>query len=481
VDRPSPSEKFGIVLALLRHAAAIGAALVAPWLLTQATVHTRALQSTPLLLGFSTIVLFTLLVNLGTGLAASLSTALAFNHFFLAGANFWALETRGVAHSTGVLTAGILVTLMCERQNVTRSRLQRALASLQAQTDALMEAQRGSNSVAWQFEGQKRRFLWAEGGAEIFGRPFAQVAALDSPASLVLAEDRACFEQSMEEAMRTGRAFRVEFRTCWPNGELRWIEARGAAQPGKSELWRGVMVDVTERKNAELALIRSEKLAAIGLLSATVAHEINNPLEAVTNLLYLAALAPELQPQTRRYLAQADEEIARLASIARHTLTFARPGPSSSVIDLGEIAESIAEVFQPRCRSRGGEIRILRRGTARISAPRDELRQIFTNLISNACDALPEAGGGLVEVELSARATTAVVEVRDNGVGISPEHQARVFEPFFTTKEGIGTGIGLWVTRELVEKNGGQIDLRPDVNRPGFPTVFHLEFRVPLA
>jgi signal transduction histidine kinase len=477
MDRPSPSEKFGKVFVLLRRIAAFGAALVAPWLMTQATVHTHALQSTPLLLGFSTIVLLTLLVNLGTGLAASLSTALAFNHFVLSGSHFWTFETVGVAHSAAVLVAGVLVSLMCERQNITRSRLQRALASLQAQTDALMEAQRGSNSVAWQFEGRKRRFIWAEGGAEIFGCPFAKVAALDSPASLVLPEDRACFERAMGDAMRTGKAFRIEFRVCWPNDELHWIEARGATLPGRAELWRGVMVDVTERKNAELALIRAEKLAAIGRLSATVAHEINNPLEAVTNLLYLAALAPELSAETRRYLEQADEEVARLAGIARHTLTFTRPALKAGPTDLGEVAESIAELFQPRCRSRGGEIRILRNGDARVAAPADELRQIFTNLISNACDALP-ADGGLVEVELSARSATAVVEIRDNGVGISPEHQARVFEPFFTTKDGFGTGIGLWVTRELVEKNGGRIDLRTDTDHPDFPTVFHLEFRV---
>ncbi|HEY9126468.1 MAG TPA: PAS domain-containing sensor histidine kinase, partial [Acidobacteriaceae bacterium] len=334
---------------------------------------------------------------------------------------------------------------------------------------------RGSNSVAWRMSAADQRFRWAAGGAAIFGRPFFEMARVSSLTELMAAEDREAFGQALEESLLTGVPFRNEFRVVWPDGGLHWIEARGAATPGDAALWRGVMVDVTERKQAELALLNAEKMAAASRVSSTVAHEINNPLEAVTNLIFLAAEDPNLLPETRAYLMRADSELARLGGIARHSLDFARidghPGPG----DLTEVAEDVVVLFQSRCRSRAGEIRITGRAKRLpVSAPADELRQIVTNLVANACDAMPH-GGGLVEVELSAEGKSAVLEVRDNGNGIAPEHRARVFEPFFTTKADVGTGIGLTVARELVERNGGRILIVNSGPASSFRTTFRLE------
>ncbi len=223
----------------------------------------------------------------------------------------------------------------------------------------------------------------------------------------------------------------------------------------------------------ELALIRSEKLVAIGRLSATIAHEINNPLEAVTNLLYLASSDQHLRPETRRYLEQADQELARLTSIARHTLTFVRTtakGPSN----IAAIAESVVAMFQPRCHSYGSEIRLLQSLNFSVDVPPDDLRQILTNLVSNACDALMICTG-LIEVEISAKEEFAVIEVRDMGAGIAADNLDRVFDALFTTKEGVGTGIGLWVTKELVEKSGGHINV-DSRDSSDFRTTFRVEF-----
>jgi len=469
------SDNPGRSLAVFEQTCCYAAACLFPWIATEVTVHTDALRSTPLSLSVAAVVFFSLLINFKTGIVACFSTAAAFNHYVLSPPKAWTFTVPHLIHTAGVLAVGFLVAMLCERQHVISYRLRRALASVRTQTDALVEAQQGSNSVAWRCNIKDRCIQWADGGAEVFGRPFADICTLDTPASLLVPEDRNRFEEAFEAAFASGNGLHVDFRVQWPNGELHWLEACGEVSPTNPEIWRGVMIDITERKKAELALIRSEKLAAIGRLSATVAHEINNPLEAVTNLLFLATLDPDLQPTTRQYLAQADQELARLAGIARHTLTFARPSPATGPVNLAEVVENVAVLFQPRFKSRGGQIRLLFHTDLYLSAPPDELRQIFTNLIANACDAIHESGG-LVEIELSCEGESAVIQVRDNGTGIPEKNLARIFEPFFTTKEGVGTGIGLWITRELVEKNAGRISVHTDSQPSEFRTVFRLEF-----
>ncbi len=471
--RPLRSIRSGRALALIGELCGLAAAAAIPWLATHLTVQTHSLESTPLLLGFAAMVLFSLLVGLTAGLTAAVSTALAFNYYVLNREHSWALGTLDVLHSAAVLVAAVLVSLLCHRQTIIRRRLHEAMATLQAQAEALMDAQRGSSSVAWRMDATDRRFRWAAGGAAIFGRPFAEMAG--SLSDQIVIDDRVGFSQALEEALRTGEAFRTEFRVLRPDRELRWIEARGAAAPGNQTLWRGVMVDVTDRKSAELALLQSEKMAAAGRVSSTMAHEINNPLEAVTNLIFLAAQDPGLTPETRSLLVRADGELARLGGVARHTLNFARRDERAEPGDLTEIAEDVVVLFQSRCQSRAGEIRITGRANRLpVAAPSDELRQIVTNLVSNACDALPQAGG-LVEVVVSAEGKSAVLEVRDNGSGISPEHQGRIFEPFFTTKTDVGTGIGLTVAQELVERNGGRILMITSGPSSAFRTTFRLE------
>jgi signal transduction histidine kinase len=225
-------------------------------------------------------------------------------------------------------------------------------------------------------------------------------------------------------------------------------------------------------------LLRSEKLAAIGLLSATIAHEMNNPLEAVTNLLYLCSADASLSPKTREYLAGADQEVRRLASIARHTLTFARPRSSSGPAQTRGLLEGVVAMFQPRCAPRGSVIEIVHNPDLSVAASSDELRQMLTNLVSNACDAI-DGPDGRIAIDVAADEEFAIIEVRDNGVGISPENLTHIFDPFFTTKPDVGTGIGLWVTRELVEKSGGEIEVRTAGLPPGFRTAFRIQ--LPLA
>ncbi len=460
----------------LHQAAGYAAAVVLPWMSTNLGLHTRALQSTPFALTFASIAGVTLFWSVRQGLLATVITTICFNYYVWPPAGRWSLSGRALFYSAVIFSIGLLVTWICHRQNVIGARLRLALASYRAQTEALMEAQQGSNSAAWTLSTADLRFKWAEGGAEVFGLPFTELAALDSPAPLVVEEDRLRFEAAMQGVTSPAGVFRLEYRVRWPNGEVRWLESRGTPSPTDSGIWRGVTIDVTDRKNAELALIRSEKLAAIGRLSATIAHEVNNPLEVVTNLLYLALKDERLGPETREYLDMADQQLARLASIARHTLTFVRPNSLKGPTKIETVADSVVAMFEPRCHSRGSELRLMRTVDVLVAIPADDLRQILTNLVSNACDAL--IGEGAVEIEISMEEGLAVVEVRDNGSGIAPENLSRVFDAFFTTKEGVGTGIGLWVTKELVEKNAGSINVEVRDGQ-AFPTVFRV--KLPLA
>lgn len=450
------------------------AAIVLPWISVVFTIRTPALHGTPVALSYVFVAAITIFSSLGPGLVAVLCTAVFFNHLALAHKGYFSLNASSLLYTAVILVIGFFIAFLCDRQRVTRSRLHAALTSLQVRTDALMEAQQASNSAVWMFSLDDGHLHWAEGGAQVFGRPMAADAPREATVDLIIEEDRARVLQEYEQAIAAGRPFRSEFRIRWPNGEIRWLESRGTPSAVNAKIWRGVTIDITERKNAEIALLRSEKLAAIGRLSATIAHEVNNPLEAVTNLLYLAQTEPGVPPAAVDYLQRADKELTRLGGIAQRTLTFVRPKSTPGPVHILDTVEAVVALFRPRCTARGGEIRILHNGDLSLAIPTDDLRQILTNLVSNACDALPESGG-IIEIEIASQGALASLIVRDSGSGIAPENLSRIFDPFFTTKADVGTGIGLWVTKDLVEKNGGRIAVQTAGLADGFRTAFCIE------
>ena len=461
---------------LLTQICGYAAAVILPGVGAYLSIRSHALQSTPVALNFAAMAGITILTGLGPGLVALVSTALIFNYYIMSN-GAWSTGPKSLLRTAAILCIGSLIVWLCERQRVIRNRLRVTLSSLQMRTDFLVKAQQASNSVAWMFNTQDSRIHWAEGGAEIFGSPFSEISTAGPPLRLVMEEDRDSVAKAFEQAVRGGEVLGVEFRVRWPNGEIHWLESRGTRAATQPHIWRGVTVDITDRKNAEFALVRSEKLAAIGRLSATIAHEINNPLEAVTNLLYLASGDPHLEPQTRSYLEVANQELGRLGNIAQRTLNFARSKPANGPAHLVEIVESVVTMFHPRCNLRGGEIRLAQKPDLRVGVPADDLRQIFINIISNACDALV-VPNGCIEIDIAKEGESAVVSICDNGIGIPTDHLSRIFEPFFTTKEDVGTGIGLWITKEMIEKSGGVITVHNDNLPPGFRTMFRVEFPV---
>jgi signal transduction histidine kinase len=244
-----------------------------------------------------------------------------------------------------------------------------------------------------------------------------------------------------------------------------------------------VMIDTTERRRSEDTLRRTEKLAAAGQLAASIAHEINNPLEAVTNLLFLLRTQASLDDEATRFAEMAQHELARVSEITQQTLRFYRPSTSPAVANVGEILDSILTLHSGRVHTLRVEV-IRRYGNdIDLYCLSGALRQVFANLITNALDALNGGGQLLIRAERShcwkdGRTGVRVV-VADSGSGMPVEVRLRIFEPFFTTKLATGTGLGLWVTQDIMEKHQGSIVVRSRCELPereASGTVFMLFF-----
>lgn len=240
------------------------------------------------------------------------------------------------------------------------------------------------------------------------------------------------------------------FPVYGPNGAIQGITA--ASQ------------EITQQKKAEKALIQSEKLAAVGRLAASIAHEINNPLEAITNLLYLARVSNNLE-EVRNLLDVADVELRRVSAITLQTLRFHRQSTSPQQIDTSVLVNEILNFYLGRLRKSGAEVTTRLRAQRPVRCFEGEIRQVLANLIANALDAMSTGTGRLL---LRTREAThwetgergIVFTVADSGPGIAKDIIRRMFEPFFTTKGTTGTGLGLWVSKEIILRHRGAIRLR---------------------
>jgi PAS domain S-box-containing protein len=222
-----------------------------------------------------------------------------------------------------------------------------------------------------------------------------------------------------------------------------------------------ILRDISAKKRTEASLIQAEKIAAAGRMAATIAHEVNNPLEAVTNLLYLAKSNAEDPEEVRTFLSAAEGEVARVSHIAKQTLGFYRETDAPSAASLSELATHAIRIYAPKCRDAG--IRILEdlNSTRQVVLRKGEIMQVISNLIANAIYAMPSGGTLWVSVQdsESPNAPGVVLSVTDNGVGIPAEQLPRIFDAFFTTRSTIGTGIGLFVAKQFVEGHRGRISV----------------------
>ena len=244
-----------------------------------------------------------------------------------------------------------------------------------------------------------------------------------------------------------------------------------------------IVRDISDRKRMERLLLQSEKLAATGRMAATVAHEINNPLEALMNLIFLARQSTAVDAKAYRYLLTAENELERVSHIARQTLGYYRETGALAEVDVHELLHNVLAVYKSRMIAAGIVLETQFHDLPKITVSKGEMLQVFSNVISNAMDAMAKGGtlGIKTEGVRVAAGDGIMITLHDNGSGIPAAYLERVFEPFFTTKGDVGTGIGLWVGRQLIEKRGGQIAIASHVEagKSGTTVTISIPFAVP--
>ncbi len=230
-----------------------------------------------------------------------------------------------------------------------------------------------------------------------------------------------------------------------------------------------VFRDVTEQRRSEAVLINAQKLASVGRLAATIAHEINNPLAAVTNLLFLAK-STEDPTQARSYLETAEQELRRASEITKQTLSFARREDKREQVGFARVIEEVLALHANKIKGKNVRVETRVVEQASVFASKSEIRQVLGNLVGNALDALAQDGVLHIRLKSISWGTQPSVRivVADNGHGIARDHLRHIFEPFFTTKKDVGTGLGLWISRQIVSAHGGCAHVR---SRVGSGTV----------
>jgi PAS domain S-box-containing protein len=306
---------------------------------------------------------------------------------------------------------------------------------------------------------------------DIVGQPLAEIAPIPG----------------LQEILRTVNAG-TPVRELLLEGEL-------PARPGEMRVWTvnhtpvfnndgsiqaitASWLEITHQKKAESALVQSEKLAAVGRLASSISHEINNPLEAITNLLYLIAHTGELPEELKVYVHMAQAELSRVSQIATQTLRFHRQAVKPTAVTPGELVDAVLNLYQGRLANSGIRVETRYSSRTRILCFENDIRQVLNNLIANAIDAM-RTGGRLI-----ARAHDAVdgptgrkgvrITIADTGHGMSQAVMARVFEPFYTTKDLNGTGLGLWISAGIVQRHQGRLTVRSSEQRERHGSVFSL-------
>lgn len=280
-------------------------------------------------------------------------------------------------------------------------------------------------------------------------------------------EDRERAAGALADAMAGGvGSFQGECRSARgtiKSWDVRITPVRSA--DGEVERLVAVSRDVTELRNAQQVAVQAEKLAAAGRMAATIAHEINNPLEAVTNLIYLAKTTPGVPKEACRQLDIADRELARVAQLAQQTLGFYRDNSRNRWVNIAELIQDVLLLYERKLRIKQIETRVACDPSLAIYGKQGELKQALSNLTANAIDA--SARGGTIWLRAQGTRDWSHgmqsgirITLADNGSGMTPEVKRRIFVPFFTTKPTVGTGIGLWVTKSLIEQQGGHLQFR---------------------
>jgi PAS domain S-box-containing protein len=304
---------------------------------------------------------------------------------------------------------------------------------------------------------------WSPETYSLFGvKPDDFVPTQDSFAALVHPAYRDLLLQHFRESIACREPFHHEFRILRADGTERWISCQGQPEydgTGRAIHHSGIFLDISARKQSEQMLRKWEKLSSAARLSAAMAHEVNNPLGAVVNLIYLAKGASGVPAVVVEQLALAEQELERVAHVTRQVLGFYRESNAPEPIDIPALVESLIQLYSPKIAAKKIKVERAFGACASIQGVRGEVRQAVSNVLLNAIDAVGDKGVITVACQDVAECMVEIV-VADDGPGVAAEDVERIFEPLFTTKAGTGTGLGLWVTKEIIERHGGGIAVR---------------------
>jgi two-component system, sporulation sensor kinase C len=284
----------------------------------------------------------------------------------------------------------------------------------------------------------------------------------------------------VREAIAEQRETKVVLRNFRKDGTPFWNELSLSPirdRQGKVTHFVGIQTDVTARVEFETALRESEKLAVAGRLASSIAHEINNPLESVTNLVYLAEHSDSLD-ECRHFLKQVDEELRRVKLITSQSLRFTRQSTHPQAVLLQELVDVVLDLSKARIQA--AHVTVERRALSHrhIVCMESEIRQVIHNLVRNAVDAMKNQGGGRLLVRTAEtmyqEKSGVVLTVADEGGGISPENIGQIYRPFFSTKGNQGTGLGLWISSEIVRRHHGHMQVRSCASGQRTGTVFRV-------
>jgi PAS domain S-box-containing protein len=304
---------------------------------------------------------------------------------------------------------------------------------------------------------------WNDGATKLFG--YSADEMIGEPILRLIPEELQYEEGEILQKIKAGeRIHHFETKRRKKSGDafeisvtISPIRDEAGTVIGASKIAR----EITDRKRVERLLVQSEKLAAAGRMAATIAHEINNPLESLMNLIFLARQDSASNGKVHDYLVTAEGELERLSHLARQTLGFYRDTSSPTEAYLHQLMENVISVYRSKLLAAGITIDKQFHELRKVLIRRGEFLQVYSNIITNAADAMRQGGA----LSLSTREIVGPwgdgieTVIRDTGTGIRPEHLTQIFEPFFTTKGELGTGIGLWVAKQLVESRGGTISV----------------------
>jgi PAS domain S-box-containing protein len=332
----------------------------------------------------------------------------------------------------------------------TERRLAEAAAIVDSSDDAILSKDLNGIITSWNLSAHR---IFGYSSEEMIGTSILKLipTELHSDEALIIAKVRA--------------GERIEhFETLRLTKDGRRLDVSLTVSPVKDEHGRvigasKILRDTSGRKQIEKSLLQVEKIAAAGRMASTIAHEVNNPLEAITNLLYL--LRPLVNDKEGiEYLATAESEIARVAHIAKQTLGFYRELPAASLYSVSELVQQAITIYQPRCTLNSITIEKSLGSSSKLMLRRGEMIQVISNLIANSMYAMPAGGILYFSVEdAEAEDDGVYLTIRDTGVGIAKQDLAKVFTAFYTTRSAIGTGIGLFVAKQFIESHGGRIEV----------------------